>query len=167
MATRLTESGQTMTITINHNSSTALEQSYINYWGGRLGGWGGLKPVIRSSNPRPRFCFFDKHSRHSSLVDDFKPLNASKQQIFQSRFNTEMIKDEYLTTRPIPKCWSNRSPTIEPWRAQPKTEHQAPTNLIENLEVFSFALKQVCQIEKEKWFVVKHETRQKLGIPII
>ena len=58
MATRLsntkrqrqTESERTMTVTINHNRSTALERSVIN----NRSVW--FKPVLRSSNPRPRFC---------------------------------------------------------------------------------------------------------------
>ena len=45
---RLTGSGRTNTIKINHNRSAALERSVINYW--------ELKPVFLCSNPRPRFC---------------------------------------------------------------------------------------------------------------
>ena len=33
-------------IRINHNCSTDLKRSVINYWG-------GLKPVLRARNPRP------------------------------------------------------------------------------------------------------------------
>ena len=39
---RQTEGGRILTIRINHNSSTALERSLINYW--------GLKPVLRARN---------------------------------------------------------------------------------------------------------------------
>ena len=55
----------------------------------------------------------------------------SKQQIYKSRFNTEMKQDEYYTARPTLKHWSNRNRTVEPLWARPKTEHRASANLIE------------------------------------
>ena len=38
-------------INVNHNSSTALERSVINNWGG-----GGLKPVLQDPNLTLSFC---------------------------------------------------------------------------------------------------------------
>ena len=56
-------------------------------------------------------------------------IHASKQETYKSRFNTEVKQDVYSVAKPTLKRWSNRSPTVEPLLARPKTEHQAPTNL--------------------------------------
>ena len=49
-----------------------------------------------------------------------------------------MKQDEHWTARSILKRWSKRNPTVELQWAQPKTEHRAPTNLIESVKAGAF-----------------------------
>ena len=67
-----------------------------------------------------------------------------------------MKQDEYSTARPTPKRWSNRNTSFEPrgW-ARPKTDHRAPTNLIESVLVGAF-IESECAV-KEGRKVVNHD----------
>ena len=57
---------------INHNRSTALEPSIINYW--------GLKPVSCCSSPRPRFCCGSQTYKLFGSRARLLLINESKQQ---------------------------------------------------------------------------------------
>ena len=136
-----------MTLRMNHNRRTALERSVINYWAGVL------EPVLPSSSPRPRF-FCD-----SWTFKLFSLINASKQQIYKSRFNTEMKTDTYLTTRQTLKRCNNMNPTAEPrWADQRQSIKHQPTYL----NVFTpkpwrqCAIKESSKVVNRDW--VKHQT---------
>ena len=107
-----------MTLSMNHNRHTALERSVINYWAGVL------EPVLPSSSPHPRlFC-------DSWTFKLFSLSNASKQQIYKSRFNTEMKPDAYLTTRQTLKRCNNMNPTVElRWADKRQSIKHQPTHL--------------------------------------
>ena len=62
--------------------------------------------------------------------ENFLLINASKQQTYKSKVNTEMKQVEYPTAKPTLKRWINRNPTVEPRWARQKTE-QASTNFVE------------------------------------
>ena len=56
--------------------------------------------------------------------------DESKQRTYKSRFNSVMKQDEYSTTRPTLKRWSNGSPAVEPRRARPTLHPYKPYILI-------------------------------------
>ena len=135
-----------MTLRMNHNRRTALERSIISYWAG----------CMNRFYPRAALAL------GSSVIHElqlFSLINASKQQIYKSRFNTEMKPDAYLTTRQTLKRCNNMNPTVEPRWADPRKsiKHQ-PTHLI----VFTpnlwcrCAIKEGSKVVNRDW--VKHQT---------
>ena len=122
---RPTESERTLTIRINHNRSTTLERSVINYWG-------GVKPVLRALNLALGSAVVHIHIQ----VFRFAWRTSTCQWI--KTVNKYIKIHHWDETRRVLNSitwrWSNRSQTVERQRqwARPKTEHQARANLIES-----------------------------------
>ena len=100
-----------MTVRINHNRSNDLERSLIIYLGRSITRFYVITIFVLGSAV----------ARYSVDMKELSFINASKQQIWKSSYNTEMKQDEYSKTRPTLKRRSYRNPAGEP--PGPKTEH--------------------------------------------
>ena len=91
---RPTESERILTIRINHNRSTTLERSVINYWGV---GWGG--GLNRFKPPPQVLLWFIYTYKFFGSLEGLLLVNESNQWTYKSRFITEMKQDEYSTAK--------------------------------------------------------------------
>ena len=90
----------------------------------------GLNRVYARTTLTLNFAVVHIHTTYSVRIKDILLINESKQQTYKSRFITEMKQDEYSIARPTPKRSSKRNPSVEPRWAPPKTDYQAPTNIV-------------------------------------
>ena len=142
-------------VRINHNRSIAFERSEINNWGVCVWGFGaggGLKSVLRCSNLTLGSVVVHIHievvrsSWRTSTHQWIKTANISIK--IHHCDETRRV----LNSKPTLKRWSNGGPTVEPRRARPKTDHQAPANLTESLNESTSELK-ACFIIQAYWFL--------------
>ena len=86
---RQTESGRTMTIRINHNRSTALERSVINYW--------GLNQFYMYTTLTLDSALVHKHTRYSVRMKKKQILIKCLLSVFTIQFWTVLLLFQRVT----------------------------------------------------------------------